>query len=82
MSGIKPVVVALILFTGITFLLETLGVSYGKTDVSSVVLFVLVVVIHFLFTRMLKKKLSSVFLIIISAVLGIAVGIVEEMLFI
>ena len=82
MSGIKPVVVALILFTGITFLLETVGVSYGNVDISAVVLFGLTVGIHLFFTRVLKKKLSSVFLIIISAALGIAVGMLEEILFI
>ncbi len=82
MSGIKPVVVALILFTGITFLLETVGVSYGNVDISAVVLFGLTVGIHLFFTRILKKKLSSVFLILISAALGIAVGMLEEILFI
>ena len=82
MSGIKPVVVALILFTGITFLLETVGVSYGNVDISAVVLFGLTVGIHLFFTRVLKKKLSSVFLILISAALGIAVGMLEEILFI
>ena len=82
MSGIKPVVVALILFTGITFLLETVGVSYGNVDISAVVLFGLTVGIHLFFTRVLKKKLSSVLIILISAALGIAVGMLEEILFI
>ena len=82
MSGIKPVVVALILFTGITFLLETVGVSYGNVDISAVVLFGLTVGIHLFFTRVLKKKLSSVLIILISATLGIAVGMLEEILFI
>lgn len=82
MSGIKPVVVALILYTGITFLLETVGVSYGKADISSIVLFCLTVGLHFIVTHVFKKKLSSVFLILISAVLGISVGIIENMLFV
>lgn len=82
MSGIKPVVVALILYTGITFLLETVGVSYGKADISSIVLFCLTVGLHFIITHVFKKKLSSVFLILISAVLGISVGIIENMLFV
>ena len=81
MSGIKPVVVALILFTGITFLLETVGVSNGKIDFSAIALFVLILCIHLFVTRVFKKKLSSVLLIIISAGLGIAMGIVEENLF-
>lgn len=81
MSGIKPIVVALILFTGITFLLETVGVVNGKVDASAIVLFVLIFGIHLLVTRVFKKKLSSVLLIIISAGLGIMMGIVGESLF-
>ena len=83
LSGIQPVVVSLILYTGITFLLQTVGISQTVSiDISSVILFLLVVAVFFVYKLIFKKKVSAVVLIIISAVLGIAVCVAEENLFV
>ena len=83
LSGIQPVVVSLILYTGITFLLQTVGISQTVSiDISSVILFLLVVAVVFVSKLIFKKKVSAVVLIIISAVLGIAVCVAEENLFV
>lgn len=83
LSGIQPVVVSLILYTGITFLLQTVGISQAVSiDISSVILFLLVVAVFFVYKLIFKKKVSAVVLIIISAVLGIAVCVSEENLFV
>lgn len=83
--GIKPIVTALILHTGLSFFLENIGISFQNglnIDISSVVLFVLVVGVYFLFYFLRNKAISSVSLIIISAFLGIAVCMAEEYLFV
>lgn len=83
LSGIQPVVVSLILYTGITFLLQTVGISQTVSiDISSVILFLLVVAVFFVYKLIFKKKVSAVVLIIISAVFGIAVCVAEENLFV
>ncbi len=83
--GIKPIVTALILHTGISFFLENIGISFQNglnIDISSVALFALVVGVYFLFYFLRNKAISSVSLIIISAFLGIAVCMAEEYLFV
>ena len=81
MRGVKPVVVALILSTGSMLLLKTIGyagLQKFRVDVVSVVLLVLLVGIYFGITRLWKKKLSAVKIILLSAGLGVAVSLVAE----
>lgn len=81
MRGVKPVVVALILSTGSLLLLKTIGyagVQKFRVDVVSVVILVLLVGIYFGITRLWKKKLSAVKIVLLSAGLGLMVSMVFE----
>ena len=74
-KGIHPVVVALILSTGITLLVSTaLGFSQiGDTitpDWITIVSFVVALITNFLYKKLTKKKISPILLIVISAILG------------
>ncbi len=81
MQGVKPVIVALILSTGSLLLLKTIGyvgLQEFTVDWVSVVIMVLLVGIYFGITCLLKKKLSAVKIILLSAGLGIVVSFVAE----
>ena len=81
MRGVKPVVVALILSTGGLLLLKTIGyagLQAFTVDWVSVVILVLLVGIYVGITRLWKKKLSAVKIILLSAGLGVAVSMVAE----
>ena len=77
LSGIRPVVVGLILATAITLFLSSV---FSLSDLSSVLsfdlpallIFLILCVIKPLYKRLTKKVLSPIVLIIISAALGIA----------
>lgn len=75
LGGVRPCVVALILATAATLMLSTLfgfsNIHSGfSIDVWGIVIFALIAIIAFLFKKFAKKKLSPIFLILISAVLG------------
>ena len=72
-KGVKPVVAGLIISTGAVLTLKTL-VKSKSPDIASVVIFAILCVIYLIFQKVFHKKLSSVWLIIISAFLGIAVS--------
>ena len=81
MQGVKPVIVALILSTGSLLLLKTVGydgLQEFTVDWVSVVILVLLVGGYFGATRFLKRKLSAVKIILLSAGLGIVVSFVAE----
>ncbi len=81
MRGVKPVVVALILSTGSLLLLKAIGfagLQEFRVDVVSVVILVLLVGIYFGITRLWKKKLSAVKIVLLSAGLGVVVSMVFE----
>jgi len=76
LRGVKPVVIALILSTGIILLLKAVGfagITSFRLDIASIIIFTLLVMITFVAKKYFKKKVSSIQLILISAVLGIAV---------
>ena len=80
-KGIHPVVVALILSTGITLLVSTaLGFSQiGDTitpDWITIISFVVVVITNFLYKKLTQKKISPILLIVISAILGMLLSFV------
>ena len=83
LKGVKPVVSALILSTGTVLLANALGVFFTPAftpDLRSMVIFPLLLGIYFAVKKLWKKKLSSIWLIAISACLGIAVCSVAELL--
>ncbi len=76
LSGVKPVIIALILFTGVSLLAKAVGyvsLSEFSFDLHSTLVFALLTVIFTVSKYVFKKKLSAVAIILISAVLGIAV---------
>ena len=81
MRGVKPVIVALILSTGSLLLLKTIGyagLQKFRVDVVSVVILVLLSGIYFGITRLWKKKLNAVKIILLSAGLGLVVSMAFE----
>lgn len=81
MRGVKPVIVALILSMGSLLLLKTVGyagLQKFRVEVVSVVILVLLSGIYFGITRLWKKKLSAVKIILLSAGLGLVVSMAFE----
>lgn len=83
LKGVKPVVSALILSTGAVLLANAFGFFFKpefNPDLRSMVIFVLLLGVYFGAKKLWKKKLSSIWLILLSACLGIAVCSVAELL--
>lgn len=77
-EGVKPVVIALITATGVTLLIKCIGyVSLKEFNFNpvSTICFILLTVIYFAYKKLKNKKLSTIILIVISAVLGILVSL-------
>lgn len=75
-SGVQPVVIGLILSTGVILFAKALGyvsLTEFNPDWISVIIFALLIGIYWLTLKVFKKKLSAVQLILISAVLGLVV---------
>lgn len=74
LKGVKPVIAALILSTGVILLIQTTGLAQWHSlqpDWISIGIFAALCGIWLLYPRLMKKKLSSITMILISAVLGI-----------
>lgn len=83
LKGVKPVVIALILSTGVILLAKTLGyASISQFDVKwvSVIIFSMITLIYFAAKKLFKKKLSAVAIILISAGLGIGVSCINALI--
>ncbi|MBQ7897006.1 MAG: chromate transporter [Clostridia bacterium] len=78
-KGVKPVIAGLIISTGLVLTVKTLVKSRGFDAVSAVI-FLIICFIYFGFQKIFHKKLSSIWLIIISAFLGIAVSGIKNIL--
>lgn len=78
--GVKPIVTALILSTGLILLSECIGMNIQefKFDLNyvSIIVFVIITTVYMLFTKVFKKKISAIYLILISAVLGIVLSLI------
>lgn len=81
-KGVRPVIVSLILFAGIKLLIKCIGIDIHTLKVSfsyiSLIIFGLIIGIYLLITKVFKKKLSAIYIILISAVLGIALSFIFE----
>ena len=78
-SGVKPIIVGLILSTGCILLCKSIGyVSVKQFDFNLIptIIFTLLVAIWFAYKKIFKKKLSAVSLIVISAILGILFSLI------
>ena len=77
-KGVGPAITALILSTGILLLVKCIGVNVTNMNVnfnfvSIVVLFILTIG-YIVITKVFKKKVSTIMLILVSAFLGIGFG--------
>jgi len=75
MKGVKPVVIALIVSTGLILLTQNLGLPEGRFDWLRGVIFLLIGAFFFAWKKLRGKKPSSVLIILLSAVLGIALSL-------
>jgi chromate transporter len=79
LKGVKPVVVGLILSTGIVLLAKVVGYQSLETfnfNLQSTIIFGILVLLFLLFKYVFKKKINNILLICISAVLGIVVCLI------
>lgn len=81
-KGVRPVIVSLILFAGIKLLIKCIGIDIHTLKVSfsyiSLIIFGLIIGIYLLITKVFKKKLSAIYIILISAVFGIILSFIFE----
>lgn len=76
MDGVKPVVLGLILSTGVILMINSLFVispDASSFNLPSIIIMLALVILFLLFKFIFKKKLSNILLIAISACLGIVV---------
>lgn len=79
LSGVKPIIMALILSTGLILFAKAIGyVNICEFNFSwqSLVIFSLLIIIYFFSKIVFKKKINAILLIVISAALGIVVSII------
>ena len=72
LKGVKPVIIGLILSTGAFLAVKVTGIS-GALNLEAITVFALLGGVYFCVTQLWKKKLPSIALIGIAAVLGILV---------
>jgi fumarate reductase subunit C len=75
LQGVQPVIIALILSTGLILLLKAVGYANMafQPDWVSMMIFALLLGCSALYKRITRKKIPAIRLILLSAVLGIAV---------
>lgn len=81
--GVHPVIAALILSTGIILTFKNFGYVSLKefnTDIISIVIFALIAIIYYVSLKFFKKKMSAVQVIILSAVLGIGISSIKNLI--
>lgn len=80
-SGIKPVVLGLILSTGILLLFRNLGISYdinlfNNFDFIALAILIILVLTYVLIKVIFKKKMSPILIIAYSAILGLVICLI------
>ena len=81
LDGIKPVILALILSTGLILVVQAIGYSSLKQfnfNWESLLILSLITIIFISYKLIYKKKLNTIMLIMISAILGIIVSIISK----
>lgn len=76
-QGIKPIVLGLILSTGLILLMKCIGYQDQdfNFDYRSLIIFIILGIVYFLYYKVFKKKMNTVLFIFLSAILGIIVCI-------
>lgn len=81
-KGVRPVIVSLILFAGITLFIKCIGIDIETFNINinfiSIIIFILIVGIYVSMIKLFKKKISSIQIIILSAALGIIISFIFE----
>lgn len=81
-KGVKPVIVSLILFAGITLLIKCIGIDIDTFEINinfiSIIIFVLITIIYVAVLKIFKRKVSSIQIILISGILGIILSYILE----
>ena len=81
MEGVKPVIVALIMSTGFLLLLKIAGMTsdnVSNPDFIQIIIFCIITAVFFIYKKTAKKKMGSVFIIMLSAILGIVISVISE----
>lgn len=81
MEGVKPVIVALIMSTGFLLLLKIAGMTSNNIfnpDFIQIIIFCIITAVFFIYKKTAKKKMGSVFIIMLSAILGIVISVISE----
>ena len=79
LKGVKPVVIGLILSTGLVLLVKVIGyksLELFSFDLASVICFGIILLIYLLSKFIFKKKVNNILLICMSAVIGLIVCII------
>lgn len=79
LTGVKPVVVGLILSTGLMLFIKAIGYQDLKTwdlNTQSLIIFTLIVFVYNFSKYVLKKKINNIMLIILSAFMGIIIFLI------
>ena len=75
LAGLKPCVIGIILATG-SYMIVTNCITMGSeisVDLQAILILTILLVIMFAYQKLMKKKLSPIMLIMVSALVGIAV---------
>ena len=79
LNGLKPVVVGLILSTGIMLVVKCIGYNSLNSfdfDYKSLIIFITIAFIFYFTKFVFKKKINTILLIVISAILGIIISLI------
>ncbi len=79
MTGVKPIIVALILSTGVMLLLKSIGfvsITDFSFNLKAAVTLLILIGIYFGYKKVFSKKIGTITLIIISAALGIIINLI------
>lgn len=81
-KGVRPVIVSLILFAGLTLLIKCVGIDVDTFNVNinfiSIIILVFITMLYFIVLKLFKKKVSSIQIILLSGVLGIILSFIFE----
>lgn len=84
MDGVKPVVIGLILSTGLVLLINSIGYNTSSNvfsiNLPSIIVFVTLLALFLISKYVFKKRLGNISLIVISAVLGIGICMLMQAL--
>ncbi len=79
-EGVKPVILALIVSTGLSLLIQNIGYNFQSMEFifnyRSLIVFTQIVLIYLIFRYWFKIKLNAIMIILISVVLGLLVGLI------